>query len=165
MHRDAVITDCKLYRYMLEREWAEGMETCVFVMLNPSTADAMQDDNTIRRCISYAQDWDFTRLQVVNIYGFRATKPADLWKAKDPMGEHNMLWIHEVCKDAGRIVLAWGDHGVKHGAGAEMEAMLVETYADCVVVLGRNKSGEPVHPLYQRKDVKPKPAGRVPANA
>ena len=74
----AVLSECGLYRYRLDRRWADG-PTCGFIMLNPSTADAEVDDPTIRRCIGFAKREACGALIVVNIYPLRATKPADLW--------------------------------------------------------------------------------------
>ena len=39
----ARLSDCGTYRYTLGRRWDDG-PTATFVMLNPSTADASQDD-------------------------------------------------------------------------------------------------------------------------
>jgi hypothetical protein len=50
----AVVSECGLYSYSLTRRWAHGPKA-LFVMLNPSTADAMVDDPTIRRCIGFAR--------------------------------------------------------------------------------------------------------------
>lgn len=41
-----------LYRYVLWRQWAEGPRNATFIMLNPSTANATEDDATIRRCMA-----------------------------------------------------------------------------------------------------------------
>ncbi len=79
------------YRYTLSRTWdtLTGVGTVVFVMLNPSTADEHVDDPTIRRCISFAKAAGFAGLYVVNLFAWRATKPADLWAADDPVGRWN----------------------------------------------------------------------------
>ncbi|MCH7984950.1 MAG: DUF1643 domain-containing protein, partial [Chloroflexi bacterium] len=45
----ARFSGCHRYRYVLTREFG-GDSTCLFIMLNPSSADADQDDPTIRRC-------------------------------------------------------------------------------------------------------------------
>ncbi|MES2137565.1 MAG: DUF1643 domain-containing protein [Pseudomonadota bacterium] len=55
-----------------------------FVMLNPSTADAVQDDPTIRRCIGFAKAWGKGGIVVINLFAFRATNPKDMLAAADP---------------------------------------------------------------------------------
>lgn len=53
----AIISACGRYRYRLERQFDGASESGVvaFIMVNPSTADAEQDDPTIRRCITFAK--------------------------------------------------------------------------------------------------------------
>ena len=48
---NAVISDCGLYRYKLSRHWEQGLQRLVFIGLNPSTADAIEDDPTVRKKI------------------------------------------------------------------------------------------------------------------
>lgn len=50
----ADISPCGAYRYTLWRRWGDGRVLTV-IGLNPSTADATQDDPTIRRCIGFAR--------------------------------------------------------------------------------------------------------------
>ncbi len=50
MKKDALISSCRKYRYHLERHWGDA-KPCLFIMLNPSTADERKDDRTIKRCI------------------------------------------------------------------------------------------------------------------
>ena len=69
----------KRYRYWLHRDLAaQGDEGLVFVMLNPSTANATEDDRTVRRCMDFGRRWGFRELTVVNIFALRATDPAVL---------------------------------------------------------------------------------------
>lgn len=89
MRSDAVISDDGLYRYLLERHWDDTTSSCTFVMLNPSTADALVDDPTIRRCVGFAKSFGCGSLRVVNLYAYRATKPAELWTVDDPVGPAN----------------------------------------------------------------------------
>ena len=72
----AVISDCQRYRYWLERD--RGERPLVFVMLNPSTADAEVDDPTIRRCRRFASDNGYTGIIVVNLYAFTRQRGAML---------------------------------------------------------------------------------------
>lgn len=53
----AALSPDGVYRYRLWRIWDDDLAPTAFVMLNPSTADAMQDDPTIRRCMSFARSW------------------------------------------------------------------------------------------------------------
>lgn len=74
------------YRYILGRKWDEKKPQVTFVMLNPSTADAQQDDPTLGKCIKFATSWDYGSLEVVNLFAYRATKPCELRKVSDPIG-------------------------------------------------------------------------------
>lgn len=156
--KTALISDCGRYRYTLGRSWESAdAKLCVFVMLNPSTADASEDDPTIRRCIGFAQDWGYGRLLVVNLYAYRATDPKQLWKVVDPVGPDNDDALTEAMEAADFVVLAWGSHGAKNGRGQRVED-LARTHAGSVATLGRTKAGEPKHPLYLAKNTKPEDA-------
>src|SRR5579872_6884139 len=78
MERDAVISDCGKYRYLLRRAWDHVRPRVLFVMLNPSTADANVDDATIRSCVRLSRQLGYGSFEDVNLYGHRATKPAEL---------------------------------------------------------------------------------------
>lgn len=155
----AVISDCGLYRYWLSRELRNTGEIkpVVFIMLNPSTADANNDDPTIRRCIDYARRWGGSHLIVVNLFAFRATQPALLFDEKtiDPVGQLNNEAIHIACyyahENNGLIVAAWGEHGGFMGRDQEVIGRIEQFKPFCIKL---NKSGSPAHPLYQKKDAK-----------
>ena len=57
MKKEAIISNSGLYRYELHREWDKKKGKVLFIMLNPSTADANEDDLTTIRCINYAKKW------------------------------------------------------------------------------------------------------------
>ncbi len=87
----ATLSADRIYRYTLTREvdmFGNG-EAAMFLMLNPSTADETEDDPTIRRCIGFARRWGYSTLHVANLFAFRATSPADLKMASDPIGPDN----------------------------------------------------------------------------
>tara|TARA_B100002049_G_C16085590_1_gene379400 strand:+ start:31404 stop:31889 length:486 start_codon:yes stop_codon:yes gene_type:complete len=139
----AVISKCGLYRYLLERE--PGDKPLVFVMLNPSTADAERDDPTIRRCRGFAKELGYTGILVVNLYAFRATKPADLGAAKDPIGIDNDAYILKVCRDRD-VCCAWGANGELSRAHEVLSA--IHSVSGKTFSLGLTKAGMPRHPLY-----------------
>ena len=150
----ACISECGMYRYTLDRSWHDGDGTCVFIMLNPSTADALQDDPTIRRCIGFARNWGFGSLRVLNLFAFRATDPKRLQMAGDPIGPENDFQIIKGCENAQLIVLAWGNHGTYLRRGAAVVGLLYLKRHQ-LFHLGLSKTGQPKHPLYLKKDLKP----------
>ena len=146
---DALISECGRYRYSLARRWGPGA-TCTFVMLNPSTADASIDDPTIRRCIGFARREGCGALSVVNVFAFRATKPADMMAADDPVGPLNDAVIGEALRVADAqgwpIIAAWGANEMAETRGRKMAATVV------MQCLGKTKAGAPRHPLYVKGD-------------
>jgi len=93
-----------LYRYHLWRLWGDREHRCVFVGLNPSTADAARDDPTIRKCAGFAKRWGFGAVDVVNVFAWRSTKPVGILRAADPVGPDNDEAIAHVLEGASRVV-------------------------------------------------------------
>ncbi|WP_417459146.1 DUF1643 domain-containing protein [Kordiimonas sp.] len=152
----ALFSECRNYRWALWRQWNPSLATCVFIGLNPSTADETEDDPTIRRCIGFAKSWGLGKLVMLNAYGFSATQPKDMKAAGEPVGEHNDAMIGAVARaavDSGGIVIAaWGSHCEEQRQVAVCEAVNRE-----IRCLGTTKYGRPKHPLYLRADTKPEP--------
>jgi len=151
MVRAAAFSRCGRYRYALWRRWGEGDEV-LFVMLNPSTADAERDDPTIRRCIGLARAWGFSGVRVANLFAWRATDPRDLRRADAPVGPANDRWLRRLQADAALTVAAWGVHGRWQGR----DRALLRRLGD-LQVLGLTREGLPRHPLYVRNDALPLP--------
>ena len=151
----AIFSDCKSYRYMLERTWAYHGPRVFFIMLNPSTADERKNDPTIERCERRARALGFGSLRVCNIFAYRATDPMVMKSVEDPIGgEENDAWIRACCVWSDAIICAWGCHGSYQGRGEQVESMLRE-YAEAVFHLGITKDGAPKHPLYVSYDTEP----------
>ena len=159
---NAVISSCGQYRYLLTRQVGPGSRTATFIMLNPSAADATNDDPTIRRCIGFARQWGRGRLAVLNLFAVRATDPADMKRAVDPVGLENRDWFDQMLSspDAGPVICAWGVHGEHRGQDVTVLVWL-EGYGIRPLALGVTRDGHPKHPLYLPKSVEPMPfAGR-----
>lgn len=154
----AIISECGTYRYRLDRAWGTE-KPAVFVMLNPSTADASKDDPTIRRCMDFARQWHCGGLVVVNLFAFRATKPADLFKAANPRGPKNLHYIFEATKWSQFVVCAWGAHGSFMDQDKSVMACIRRAGDAHLCALGETKSGQPRHPLYLPKTSTMKPYG------
>lgn len=151
---DAEISPCGGYRYRLTRFWS-GENALPFVMLNPSTADASQDDPTIRRCMGFARDRGFGGIIVANLFAYRATSPADMKAAGDAIGPRNNATLIELLEWAKRaevpVVAAWGAHGDYMERGHAV-AELARLIGCQMVSLGTTKAGHPRHPLYVKAD-------------
>src|ERR1051326_5628436 len=89
MNPRALFSPCGLFRYRLWRHWTPGMPPLVFVMLNPSTADAEKNDPTVERCERRAKAGGFGGGEVVNLFALRSTDPKALYSAADPIGPEN----------------------------------------------------------------------------
>jgi hypothetical protein len=111
-HLAASVSSCGVYRYGLSRRWDDAMPIMTFVMLNPSTADAVQDDRTIAKCAGFAHREGMGGMEVVNLFALRATYPSLLKAATDPKGPDNSAWLEErlgaAAKGETRIVCALG---------------------------------------------------------
>jgi len=150
-----VLSDCSRYRYALWRIWKPELPMVMFIGLNPSTADAVQDDPTLRRCMNFAKSWGYGAVCMSNLFAYRATEPKDLLRTKDPIGIENDQWLAKLAEDASLIVAAWGNDG-RHLDRSDYVAKMFNKL-HCFKV---NKSGEPAHPLYQRSDSKAIPLVR-----
>jgi len=145
----AHFSDCGLYRYLLTREFGDD-STCLFVMLNPSTADAEQDDPTIRRCISFAKREGFGRLEIVNLYAFRSSSPSILFAAIDPVGPANDHEIEVALDRADSVVVAWGNHAEQERVNKVVG--LIKRSCKVSNCFGLTKLCQPRHPLYLKAD-------------
>ena len=115
LHKTAVISRCEKYRYKLTRTWDEDKKKVLFIMLNPSTANHIENDLTTIRCINFAEKWGYGGIMIGNIYPFRAKRPKDLKKwlntSDNGLWEHregNIDAVYQMAEQADLIVCAWG---------------------------------------------------------
>jgi hypothetical protein len=148
----AVFNTIRTHRYLLTRRWGPG-RTAVFIMLNPSKADALVSDPTVTRCLGFARRESCDALAVVNLFGLRATNPRELFRHPDPVGERNDEFIVRHCaewqaadREPPLIVAAWGAHPMAAARAEVVLGMLAGRVSICC--LGVTKDAHPRHPLY-----------------
>jgi len=152
--RNAVISDCEKYRYTLYRKWDKSKPIIMFLMLNPSTADATFDDPTIRRCIGFAKSWGYGGLFVGNLFAYRATNPKSLFLTDNPIGKNNEEFIGTMARLSQKIVCAWGNSAIvkkllkKHPNYKPLLGLGNNTY-----YIDLSNDGTPKHPLYLKGDL------------
>jgi hypothetical protein len=161
----AQISACGRFRFRLRRVWDEQLPRCLWVTLNPSTADAKVDDPTVRKCIGFARRWGYGSIEIVNIYPFRSPSPKACFAFMDELAESDkdlseavramnfLAWAHakQLCT---HYMAAWG-------------ASQIETNADAVInlfgdldCLKLSNVGNPHHPLYVPYETVPIPFAR-----
>lgn len=151
----AVISDCGLYRYLLTRSWGprDGRHV-TWLMLNPSTADASVDDQTIRKCMGFARQWGFGGIQVVNLFALRSRHPAELLKAADPVGPDFDLYLRKALSTTSLLIAAWGCESTLRRSPT-LSSMPNKVFARIrqvnpwlpIECLGTTPAGTPYHPL------------------
>lgn len=160
----ATISDCGRYRYSLTRDLEPNLlndhnGTCVFVMLNPSTADAFIVDPTVRRCLGFAKASGHGGLYVLNAFALRSTDPRALYTAADPVGPLNDTYLASIDRQitrVGQVCVGWGAERIARERGQRVYDLLAGA-GHAPLALGVTKDGYPRHPLYVRSDVTPAP--------
>lgn len=136
----ARLSPCRTYRYELGRRWGAG-PLLTWCMLNPSKADEVDDDPTIRKCVGFSERWGYGAIRVVNLFALIATNPRDLLRHPDPIGPDNFALLSTL---GGHVIAAWGASIPKT---AEADAMARVVRGRAGYCLGRTKNGEPCHPV------------------
>jgi len=145
---EAVFSPCRTYRYVLSRRWQQGTKPTVFLMMNPSKADAVNNDMTISKCIGFARKWDASGIIVVNAFAYIATSPDDIVAAYrlgiDIVGKDNSKYISAAIASTDRVVVACGSHQILTIALPTIMAMIPSTVQ--LSCLGFTRGGHPRHP-------------------
>lgn len=151
----AEISDDERYRYTLTRSWGTRPLGVLWIMLNPSTASAEDDDPTLRRVQSFTRAWSYDRLVVANLFALRATDPKALHCAA-PIGDDNDARLEALMRDQATdlVIAAWGTHGGLRFRDAAVIAMAGRCDRS-LHALELTKNGKPKHPLYAKGDRKP----------
>jgi hypothetical protein len=171
----ALFSPCGRYRYLLTRTWhglpardepagqrkptgrVPAPRTILWIMLNPSTADAERDDPTIRRCIGFSRRWGYGVMHAVNIFALRSTNPSELLRAPDPVGPQTDLHIRRAAAVSSEIIVAWGAFPLAAERGERVMSLLEAAMGRRIRSLGLTASGSPRHPLYLRATARRRP--------
>lgn len=173
----AVVSPDECYRYQLWRTWDRNVAPVVFVMLNPSTADATDNDPTIVRCVNFAKAWRAGGIVVVNLFAFRTPYPASLMIARDrgvdivgPGNDETLRIVFERYQSA--PICAWGkpsQHRLRQWVAERADKLtsqydlLGDRLDRPLRCLGTTVDGWPRHPLMLLANTKPQVWSRRPA--
>jgi hypothetical protein len=147
--KGAIISKCLRYRYKLTRGDQNG-RVLHWIMLNPSIADAFDDDQTIRKCTGFANRLGYSAISVHNLFAIRATDPRDMLNAADPVGPENashlQIMLDRAAHEQESVICAWGQHGT-HMDQDETVMGWIDVSGVAPLCLGRCVNGTPRHPL------------------
>jgi len=144
---DAYFSPCRVWRYWLLRTWDDTLPAIAYIGLNPSTADEVQNDPTVSRCINFAKSFGCGSMYMLNLFAFRATDPRVMKQARDPIGPVNNVAIKSVSDKCKITVACWGVHGTYLQRDKEVVRLIPNLWC-----LGVTKGGHPRHPLYLKSD-------------
>lgn len=146
----ASIDPTEQYRYWLCRQWVEtpldgSLRTIGWIGYNPSTADGLKDDHTIRKEVEFSRRWGYHRMLKGNLHAYRSTDWRKLYGVADPIGPDNPAWLTRIAEQAEIVVCAWGaiPYPHEHAKALATWAMGLP-HARC---LGKTQGGQPRHPL------------------
>lgn len=139
------------YRYALWRVWDSYKPLVMFIGLNPSTANELTNDATIRRLAGkkgFAKKFGYGGMVMTNLFGYISTKPEVLMQVEDPLGQ-NDLHLHTVRNLCEKVVFCWGNFSIAEARSKDVIAMFHDSWC-----LGKNANGTPKHPLYLKGGTK-----------
>lgn len=154
LYTSATFSPGREHRYHLLRLWdvsVKPLKLCMFIGLNPSTADEKQDDPTVRRCVAFAKRLGCHGMHMMNIFAYRATDPDVMKRAFDPVGEDNDDWLRVIALDSAFTIACWGVHGQHLSRGVQVKRILSKI-TPSLCCFGMTKDGHPKHPLYLKAD-------------
>lgn len=100
----AIISLCGRYRYRLERDIQPTGPVVLLVGVNHSTADATNNDPTIRKELGFGRRLGWRKIIKGNVFAYRATDVGGLAHALDPIGPDNSEHLIAMVADADLII-------------------------------------------------------------
>ena len=151
----ASFSECGRYRYELGREWNSEKACVCWILLNPSTADALVDDQTTKKIRRFSESWGYGSFVLGNAYAWRATDPRALPRDRSmAVGPENDERIVGLASLSMMVVLGWGNNITPARAREVLELLRGYRTPSALRV---SKFGTPAHPLYLRESLEPRP--------
>lgn len=146
----AEFSKCGKYRYLLWRIWDKQKPMLMFIGLNPSTANAEHDDNTIKRVRLIAHNLGYGGVYMTNCFPFISTDPDKLNEFGNTAYNDHIL--NTTAAKSKAVIFAWGNFKIviDKGRDIELKGMFPNALA-----LHLNKNGSPMHPLFVSSNVQP----------
>lgn len=142
-HRYRLIIDMRPRLISLEKK------QMMIIMLNPSMANHVKNDPTVRRMIGFALRDGFNVLDVHNLYTIISSKPKILINSKKKVV--GLPWKSQLVKglqQAHFVIVGWGHQTFAFDRIEEVLNVIKDNYSRPIFCLGMTNLGDPRHPLY-----------------
>lgn len=145
----AYISRCELYRYNLSRVWDRSKPQFLYIGINPSTADATFDDQTVKKWAGFTAANGGGGFTAVNVFAYRSTDVSKLAEVENPVGVRNHIMVEKYIKDAHTVIPCWGrldkvPRELRHNFTA-VNRLIFENKSK-PLCFGYNADGTPKHP-------------------
>lgn len=150
IERWAELSLCETWRYVLGRRWGPDQDNhLIFVMVNPSKADATIDDPTVRKCMGFARVYGYAGIRVLNLFSYRETYVEEVAKQPEARlnGPGTEKWWHATVTPSSHVIVAWGSHAPLKKQIQKRVIDIQHWLPKQTYCLGTNADGSPSHPL------------------
>lgn len=153
----AVISECLLYRWRLDREVQDEGIVYAYFGVNGSTATGDEEDQTTRKWFGFTLRNGGRKYIAGNPFGYRATDVKQLGKVRDPVGPENARYLREIIAEADVLVPCWGNTmkvppQLRHHFYKLRDQLRAS--GKPIKVFGFTQRGDPLHPLMLGYDTK-----------
>lgn len=139
--KGAEFSDCGKYRYYLLRIWDIEKPFALCIGLNPSTANGIDDDPTIRNLCTLLDTYGFGGFYMANLFAVISSDPDYLRSCPDPIKD-NDKWLTYLEGVTNETIFCWGSF-----KQAEYRAKkIIQKFPDALC-FGKTSAGKPMHPL------------------
>ena len=160
--RQCFLSECRLYRWILEFQISNNQKELIFIGLNPSLSDDKFTDNTTKKIIKISSFHKYGKVKIINLFALISKDPENLKTHKDPIGFDNNKFIESSLRYWSENIdcdlwLGWGNKG-KLFYRNEQVLKILEKYQKSKqkrfldfyepLIIRKTKYNNPIHPLY-----------------
>ena len=160
--RKCLLSECRLYRWILEFEISNNQKELVFIGLNPSLSDNKFTDNTTKKIIKISSFNEYGKLKIINLFALISKNPENLKTHNNPIGFLNNQFINSSLRYWSENIncdlwLGWGNKGKLFSRNRQLLKILekykklkqkrfLDSYEP--LIIRKTKLNNPIHPLY-----------------
>lgn len=149
MEKGARFSLDKKHRFLLWRVWERSKGLVCYVGLNPSVANANEDDNTITRLIHFTRSHGYGGFYIVNLFSHVATDFKELKSESEANDIRDNFYIWKFASKSKLVCLMYGNQGTYNKRSFQVLKMLADlSLIGKLFAFKITKKLNPYHPLY-----------------